>query len=65
MGGGGGGGHGHEPHVPEFHDKLGTGIVALTFFWVFYRFKENRGQIFVSVLSSPAFIYFVFMHNMS
>lgn len=42
----GGGGGGNEPHVPEFHDKLGKFCLTLTFLWIFYRAKENRGQLF-------------------
>ena len=46
----GGGGGNNEPHVPEFHDKLGKFCLTLTFLWIFYRAKENRGQLFVSVV---------------
>lgn len=41
MGGGGG-----EPHVPEGYDKLGTFCLVSAFFWIMYRGKENRGQLF-------------------
>ena len=37
----------HDLHVPEFYDKLGKFCLTFTFFWIFYRFKENNGQIFV------------------
>ena len=47
----GGGGGNNEPHVPEFHDKLGKFCLTMTFLWIFYRAKENRGQLFVSVVS--------------
>lgn len=42
------GGHGHntEPTVPVFHDRLGRGILIVTFLWIFYRAKENNGKIF-------------------
>jgi hypothetical protein len=40
-------GHGHEPHVPEFYDNLGKVMLVGTFLWIFYRAKENNGNIFV------------------
>lgn len=44
---GAGGGHGHHgPHVPEFHDKLGKACLVAAFFWIMYRAKENKGQLF-------------------
>ena len=41
-------GHGHslEPHVPVFFDNLGKLFLVTTFFWIFYRFKKDKGQIF-------------------
>lgn len=40
-------GHGHhEPHVPEFYDKLGKACLIVTYLWVMYRFKEDKGQFF-------------------
>lgn len=39
------GGHGHGPHVPEFYDKLGKCCLVSAFFWIFYRAKDNKGQI--------------------
>lgn len=41
-----GSGHNTVPHVPEFHDRLGRGILIVTFLWIFYRAKENNGNIF-------------------
>lgn len=41
--------HGHhadEPHVPEFYDKLGKFMLITTYLWVFYRLKEDKGQLF-------------------
>ena len=46
FGAGGGHGHGHGPHVPEFHDKLGKFCLVSAFFWIMYRAKENKGQLF-------------------
>jgi hypothetical protein len=46
---GGSGGHhgGHdEPHVPEFHAKLGKALMCFTFLWIFYRAKQDKGQLF-------------------
>lgn len=44
---GSGGGHGHHgPHVPEFHDKLGKACLVAAFFWIMYRAKDNKGQLF-------------------
>ena len=44
----GGHGHGHsnEPHAPEFHTKLGKAFLVATYFWIFYRMKEDKGQLF-------------------
>ena len=40
-------GHGHdEPHVPEFYDKLGRGCLIVCYLWIFYRVKEDKGQLF-------------------
>jgi hypothetical protein len=41
-------GHGHhdEPHVPEFYDKLGRGCLIFAYLWIFYRIKEDKGQLF-------------------
>lgn len=41
-------GHGHsdEPHVPEFYDKLGKGCLIAAYLWIFYRFKQDKGQLF-------------------
>jgi len=44
---GAGGGHDHHgPHIPEFHDKLGKFCLVSAFFWIMYRAKENKGQLF-------------------
>ena len=53
----GGGGHGehHEPHIPEFHDKLGKFCATLAFFWIMIRAKENKGALFVSFIHSHRF----------
>ena len=40
MGGGGG------PSVPEGYDKLGQFCLVSAFFWIMYRAKENKGQLF-------------------
>ena len=40
--------HGHdEPHVPVFYDNLGKACIVFCLLWVFYRAKENNGQLFV------------------
>jgi hypothetical protein len=44
---GGGGGHG-EPHVPEGYDLLGKTMLVSCYLWIFWRVKEDKGQIFVS-----------------
>lgn len=44
--GGHGDGHHHGPHVPEFHDKLAKFCLVSAFFWIMYRAKENKGQLF-------------------
>eukprot|EP00607_Mallomonas_marina_P009958 CAMPEP_0182420850 /NCGR_PEP_ID=MMETSP1167-20130531/5935_1 /TAXON_ID=2988 /ORGANISM="Mallomonas Sp, Strain CCMP3275" /LENGTH=91 /DNA_ID=CAMNT_0024597353 /DNA_START=148 /DNA_END=423 /DNA_ORIENTATION=+ len=41
----GAGGH-HEPHFPVFYDNLGKGMLIACFLWIFYRAKENKGQLF-------------------
>lgn len=41
MGGGGGG-----PHVPEGYARLGQFCLVSCWFWILYRAKENRGQLF-------------------
>ena len=35
----------HEPHVPEFHDRLSQVMLISTFLWVMYRTKEDNGKI--------------------
>lgn len=42
MGGGGGG----EPHIPEGYNTIGKWLSVSAFFWIFYRAKENKGQLF-------------------
>jgi hypothetical protein len=44
--GGGGHGHAHEPHIPEGYNKLGKFVLVSGFFWIMYRAKENKGQLF-------------------
>ena len=45
--GGHGDGHGHHgPHIPVFHDNLGKFCLVSAFVWIFYRAKENKGQLF-------------------
>ncbi len=39
-------GHHDEPHVPEFYDKLGKGCLIVAYLWIFYRVKEDKGQLF-------------------
>jgi hypothetical protein len=40
-------GHGHdEPHAPEGHKKVGSVFLIFTYFWVMYRLKEDKGQLF-------------------
>lgn len=43
-----GGGHGasHGPHIPEGYAKIGKFVLVSGFFWIMYRAKENRGQLF-------------------
>jgi hypothetical protein len=46
---GGGGGHqgGHdEPHIPVGHARLGKALMCFTFLWIFYRAKQDKGQLF-------------------
>ena len=33
-------------HVPEGYDKLGKLVLVSAFFWIMYRAKENKGQLF-------------------
>lgn len=43
------GSHGHhadEPHVPEFYDRLGKFMLITAYLWIFYRLKEDKGQLF-------------------
>jgi len=42
---GAGGGSG-EPHVPEGYDKLGKIMLVSCYLWIFYRMKEDKGQLF-------------------
>ena len=42
----GGGGGAAGPHVPEGYDKLGKLVLVSAFFWIFYRARENKGQLF-------------------
>jgi hypothetical protein len=39
------GGH-HGPHVPEFYDKLGKGLLLTAYLWIMYKFKQDNGQLF-------------------
>ncbi len=40
-------GHGHHgPHVPEGYDKLGKFCLVVTYLWIFYKLKEDKGQLF-------------------
>ncbi|KAJ1439700.1 hypothetical protein B484DRAFT_443823 [Ochromonadaceae sp. CCMP2298] len=41
----GAGGH-HGPHVPEFYDKLGKGLLLTAYLWIMYKLKEDKGQLF-------------------
>jgi dolichol kinase len=44
------GSHGGQgPHFSVFHDRLGKVFLVATFLWIFYRAKENKGQLFVSI----------------
>ena len=43
MGGGVGAGG---PHVPEGYDKLGQLVLVSAFFWIMFRARENKGQLF-------------------
>lgn len=36
----------HKPSIPVFHDRLGKGILILTYLWIMYRFKEDNGKMF-------------------
>jgi hypothetical protein len=42
----GGGGGVTEPHVPEGYAKLGKLVLVSAFFWIMYRAKDNKGQLF-------------------
>ena len=46
MSGGHGHHHAHEPHVPEFYNKLGKVCLVATYLWFFYRLKQDNGQLF-------------------
>ena len=40
-------GHGHHgPHVPEGYDLLAKFCLLNAYLWVFYKFKEDKGQLF-------------------
>ena len=41
-----GAGHHHGPHVPEFYEKLGKVCLITAYLWIFYKLKEDNGQIF-------------------
>lgn len=47
-GSGGGHGHGghHEPKVPYWHEKVGRALLISTYLWIFWRLKEDKGQLF-------------------
>lgn len=38
-------GHHHEPHVPQFYDKLGKSFLLFAYLWILYRAKEDKGQL--------------------
>jgi hypothetical protein len=39
--------HSHDgPHVPEGYAKLGKFCLVITYLWVFYKLKEDKGQLF-------------------
>lgn len=39
--------HHHEgPHVPEGYDKLGKLCLLTAYLWIFWRIKEDNGQLF-------------------
>jgi len=42
----GGGGGAHGPQVPQGYALLGKGVLVSGFFWIMYRAKENKGQLF-------------------
>ena len=38
--------HGHhEPHVPEFYDKLGKFCLVTAYVWILYRIQQDNGQL--------------------
>lgn len=39
-------GHVHGPHVPEAHALVGKCLLIMTYLWVMYRLKEDKGQLF-------------------
>jgi hypothetical protein len=41
-----GGGGSAEPHIPEGYNTIGKWLSVTAFFWIFYRAKENKGQLF-------------------
>jgi hypothetical protein len=43
---GGGHGHGDGIHVPEGYAKIGKFVLVFGWFWIMYRAKENKGQLF-------------------
>ena len=40
------GASGGEPHVPEGYDMLGKVMLVSCYLWIFYRIKEDKGQLF-------------------
>ena len=43
-----GAGHGPvtEPHVPVLYDRIGKSLMAVMFFWLFYKFKKDGLVLF-------------------
>jgi hypothetical protein len=41
--------HGHDhhgPHIPEGYEKAGKFCLVTAYLWVFYKLKEDKGQLF-------------------
>lgn len=38
--------HAHEPHVSHGHELVGKILLVGTYLWIFYKLKEDKGQLF-------------------
>ena len=35
-----------EPIIPVVHDRIGRGLLFVTFMWIFFRAREDNGKLF-------------------